>query len=118
MYLPVLIDPIDPVDTSFPFKIKGAPSVAKKRNYKSEYANYQGSEEQKRNRASRGRARYSMMKKGRVKLGDGVDVIHKDDNPSNNSKSNLGTQPKSINRSFRRSKNAGMKNRGKGLGHE
>ena len=80
-----------------------------KRNYKKEYENYQGKPSQKKKRASRGRARYSLMKKGRVRLGDGMDVDHKDTNANNNSSSNLRVQPKSENRSYPRNKRAGKK---------
>lgn len=79
------------------------------RNYKSEYENYQGTPEQKKKRAARGRARYKLMKQGRVKLGDGLDVDHKDTNPLNNSSSNLRVQTKSNNRSYPRNKHAGKK---------
>lgn len=48
------------------------------------------------------------MKKGRVRIGDGLDVAHKNNNPENNSPSNLAVQSKSRNRSFKRTKNAGM----------
>jgi HNH endonuclease len=78
-----------------------------KRDYKQEYTNYHGSESQKDKRASRGRARYSLMKKGKVRLGDGLDVDHKDTNANNNSPSNLKVKSKSDNRSFKRNKNAG-----------
>lgn len=81
--------------------------MAYKRDYKKEYANYQGSEEQKKKRASRGRARYKLMKQGRVRLGDGKDVDHKDTNAHNNSLGNLRVVSKSTNRSFKRNKNAG-----------
>ena len=76
------------------------------RDYASEYKNYQGSPEQKARRAARGRARYKLMKQGRVRLGDGKDVIHKSGNPLNNNTSNLGVQPKSTNRSYPRTKTA------------
>lgn len=79
------------------------------RNYKEEYERYQGKPSQKKKRAARGRARYSLMKKGRVRLGDGMDVAHKDNNANNNSSSNLKVQSKSDNRSFKRNKNAGHK---------
>lgn len=81
------------------------------RDYKKEYQNYQGSEEQKKRRASRGRARYALMKKGRVRLHDGKDVDHKNTNPNDNSASNLRVQSKSENRSFPRTKNAGKRRR-------
>lgn len=80
-----------------------------KRDYSKEYSNYQGTPAQKKKRASRGRARYSLMKKGRVRLGDNLDVDHKNTNANNNSPSNLRVQPKSKNRSFPRNKNAGKK---------
>ena len=80
-----------------------------KRDYSQEYENYQGSKEQKKKRASRGRARYSLMKKGKVRLGDGMDVDHKDTNANNNSSSNLRVQSKSENRSYPRNKRAGKK---------
>ena len=56
------------------------------RNYRSEYARETG--ERKAKRAARNRARYSLMKQGRVKKGDGKDVEHKtatalDTRPSN-----------------------------------
>lgn len=69
------------------------------RNYKKEYANYQGKPEQIKNRAARNKARRLMESKGRVRKGDGKDVDHKDMNPRNNSMGNLRIQSKSKNRS-------------------
>lgn len=46
------------------------------RNYRTEYDRYQGSEEQKKNRAKRNAARREAMKNGRVSKGDGRDVAH------------------------------------------
>ena len=43
----------------------------KKRNYRKEYDNYQGKEEQKKNRAARNSSRAAMKKKGKVSKGDG-----------------------------------------------
>lgn len=80
-----------------------------KRDYKKEYNNYQGKPDQKKKRASRGRARYSLMKKGRVRLGDGMDVDHKDTNANNNSSTNLRVRTESDNRSYPRNKRAGKK---------
>jgi hypothetical protein len=48
------------------------------------------------------------MKKGKVRIGDGLDVAHKDNNPRNNRLGNLAVQSKSKNRSYARTKNAGM----------
>jgi len=76
------------------------------RDYKSEYRNYHSKPEQKKNRASRNSARSAMVKSGRVKKGDGKDVTHRDGNPRNNSKKNLGVLSKSDNRSFKRTRGA------------
>ena len=83
---------------------------AKKRDYKKEYANYQGKPEQKKNRASRNAARAKMVKAGKAKKGDGKDVAHKNGNPKDNKSSNLTTQSKSKNRSYARTKSARKKN--------
>jgi hypothetical protein len=47
------------------------------RDYKKEYANYQGKPDQIANRADRNSARRQMEKKGVVSKGDGLDVDHK-----------------------------------------
>lgn len=76
------------------------------RDYKQE-AKYHATPSQKKKRASRGRARYSLVKKGRVRVGDGKDVDHKDTNANNNSGSNLRVQSQSTNRSYARNKLGG-----------
>ena len=76
------------------------------RNYKKEYKNYQGTDKQKKRRASRNTARNRALKSGKVRKGDGKDIHHKDGNPKNNSKKNLAVKKKSKNRSFARTKNA------------
>lgn len=85
-----------------------------KRNYRKEYDNYHGTEKQKERRAKRNTARRRMEKAGKVSKGDGKDVAHKDNNPSNNSKSNLSVKSKSKNRSFPRTKNAKRKSYNEG----
>lgn len=80
-----------------------------KRDYKQEYNSYQGSEKQKKERAKRNAARKKMMKAGKAKLGDGMDVAHKNNNTKDNSSKNLAVQSKSKNRSFPRNKKAGRK---------
>ena len=80
------------------------------RDYKKEYANYQGKPEQKKRRASRNAARAKAVKSGKVRKGDGKDVDHKNGNPKDNRSSNLTTQSKSKNRSYARTKSAGKKN--------
>ena len=46
------------------------------RNYKQEYANYDGTEAVKKKRAQRNKARRMLEAKGVVKKGDGKDVDH------------------------------------------
>lgn len=48
-----------------------------------------------------------MMKKGKVKKGDGKDVHHEDGNPQNNGDSNLRVLSKSKNRSMNEEHGAG-----------
>lgn len=79
-----------------------------KRDYKAEGA-YESTPTQKAKRASRGRARYALMKKGKVRLGDGLDVDHKDGNANNNSPSNWKVTTKKSNRSYPRNSTAGKK---------
>jgi hypothetical protein len=81
------------------------------RNYRSEYLNYQGKPEQIANRAKRNAARREMEKKGAVSKGDGKDVDHKTPiaKGGGNGTGNLRAVPKSANRSFPRTKRAGMK---------
>ena len=79
------------------------------RDYKKEYANYQGKPAQVKKRASRNTARATMAKAGKVKKGDGKDVDHKNGNPKDNSKKNLRVTTKKANRSFPRNSKAGKK---------
>jgi hypothetical protein len=85
--------------------------MPKKRNYAKEYANYQGTAEQKKNRAKRNKARRIMASKGKVRKGDGKDVTHKRPlaKGGSNSPSNWGVSSKSSNRSFKRTRSARMK---------
>ncbi len=72
------------------------------RNYKKEYANYQGTPAQKKRRAQRNKIRRQMLKEGRVRKGSHIDIHHVDGNPANNSRSNVVLQHRSKNRSFPR----------------
>lgn len=72
-------------------------------------AKYQSSPEQVERRMARNRARYAMIKAGKVSKGDGKDVAHKDDNPHNNNPKNLAVQTKAKNRSYARTKSGAMK---------
>lgn len=73
--------------------------ISEKRDYRKEYDNYQGSSEQKKNRAKRNKVNRLMKRLGRIRKGDGRDVDHKDGNPNNNSIKNLRVVSKSHNRS-------------------
>lgn len=48
----------------------------RKRDYRKEYDEYQGTEEQKKRRAQRNAARRKAMKAGKVKKGDGREIDH------------------------------------------
>ena len=73
-----------------------------KRNYAKEYAEYGGTELQKKNRAARNHARRVLEREGKVHKGDGKDVNHRDGNPRNNDKSNWQIESVHANRSFKR----------------
>ena len=47
------------------------------RDYKKEYANYQGKPDQIKRRSSRNSARSAAVKAGKAKKGDGKDIHHK-----------------------------------------
>jgi hypothetical protein len=72
-------------------------------------AKYNAKPEQKKRRAQRNAARAKMIDAGKVRKGDGKDVAHKNNNPKDNSSSNLSVQSKAKNRSFPRTKNAKRK---------
>lgn len=61
-------------------------------------AKYQKKPEQVQKRMARNRARYAMMKAGKVKKGDGKDVDHINGVGAGNHPSNLRVVPKSKNR--------------------
>lgn len=69
------------------------------RNYRKEYNDYQGKPEQIKERASRNKARREMIKAGKARVGDGLDVAHLNDDEMSNRRSNLRMQSKARNRS-------------------
>lgn len=85
--------------------------MAYQRNYKKEYANYQGKPEQIKNRAQRNSARATLMKEGVVSKGDGKDVDHKTpiSKGGGNARSNLRPQSDNANRSYARTKSGKVK---------
>ena len=73
------------------------------RDYRREYELYQGTEQQKKNRAARNAARAKMTKAGKVHKGDGKDVAHiKALDKGGSNKTGLRVETKSANRSFKR----------------
>lgn len=75
----------------------------KDRDYKTEYAKYQGTPEQIKNRAERNKARAKLMKAGKVSKGDGNDVAHvKAKDKGGSIKDGLRVEKASANRSFKR----------------
>ena len=81
--------------------------MAYKRNYQREYEIEPKS--RRKERANRNLARRIMMRKGKVKKGDGKDVHHVGGNALNK-KSKLKVMAASKNRSYARNKKAGKKN--------
>jgi len=65
------------------------------RDYKAEYSNETITRKAKR--ASRNRARYKMMKAGKVSKGDGKDVDHKNRNALDNRPGNLSVMSTAAN---------------------
>ena len=82
-----------------------------RRDYKKEYEKYAGSEKAKKDRAQRNKARRMMIKAGKAKKGDGLDVGHiKALSKGGLSKIyNLQMQSKSENRSFSKTRTSKMK---------
>ena len=82
-----------------------------KRDYKRENALYNSKPTQKKNRAQRNKARTMMVKAGKAKKGDGMDVGHiKAMSKGGLSKMfNLQMQSKAENRSFAKTKTSKMK---------
>lgn len=81
-----------------------------KRDYKQELATEKKNHPEKaKKRARNNAARRKMIAAGKARIGDGMDVAHKDNNTKNNKLGNLDLQKPSENRSFKRTKTAGRK---------
>lgn len=81
------------------------------RDYKKEYANYDGTEVVKKKRAQRNKARRMLEREGVVQKGDGKDVDHKTPLSKGGTtvRSNLKAVPASTNRSFKRTSKGAIK---------
>lgn len=79
------------------------------RNYRAEYDKYQGTEQQKKNRAQRNAARRAAIKAGKVRKGDGKDVAHvKAFDKGGSNSTGVRVESKSANRSFLRDKKGNL----------
>jgi len=87
------------------------PYVNKPRPYNKEYAQYHSKPEQIKNRATRNAARAEMVKKGRVRKGDGKDVDHATplSKGGTNRSKNLRVKTAGDNRSFKRNSDRSVK---------
>jgi len=74
---------------------------------------YDGKPEVKKRRAARNRARYQLMKEGKVKVGDGKDVDHVKplSKGGSTARSNLKAKPAKANRSYERTKTGAIKSK-------
>lgn len=81
------------------------------RDYKSEYANYDGTPAVKKKRAQRNKARRMLEREGLVHKGDGKDVDHKKplSKGGTTTRSNLAVKSASSNRSYQRKADGSMK---------
>lgn len=81
------------------------------RDYKQEYANYDGTPEVKKKRAQRNKARRMLEREGVVRKGDGKDVDHMTPLSKGGTtvRSNLKAKPASANRSFKRTSTGAIK---------
>lgn len=85
--------------------------MSRSRNYKSEYKNFQGKPAEIHRRSLRNQARLYKMHQGDVAKGDGKDVDHRRPLAAGGSNlpSNLRVSTPHNNRSFPRTRNAGLK---------
>jgi len=81
------------------------------RNYKQEYANYDGTDAVKKKRAQRNKARRMLEATGAVKKGDGKDVDHKKalSKGGATTRSNLQVKSATANRSYARKSDHSIK---------
>lgn len=81
------------------------------RDYKSEYANYDGTPAVKKKRAQRNKARRMLEREGIVHKGDGKDVDHKTPLSKGGTtvRSNLAVKSASSNRSYKRKADGSIK---------
>jgi hypothetical protein len=86
-------------------------SPSYKRNYKAEYAAYDGTDAVKKKRAQRNKARRMLEREGLVHKGDGKDVDHKQplSKGGTTTRSNLRVKDDNANRSYKRTAKGAIK---------
>ena len=87
------------------------------RDYKKEYKTYQGTAEQKKNRATRNKVRRQAIRDGKAKFGDGTSVEHVKplSKGGTNGKSNLKIVSRSDNASFDRNSDKSVRRNTPGI---
>ena len=87
------------------------------RDYKKEYKTYQGTAEQKKNRAARNKVRRQAIRDGKAKVGDGTSVEHVKplSKGGTNSKSNLKIVSFEDNSSFDRNSDKSVRRNTPGI---
>jgi hypothetical protein len=81
----------------------------KVRDFAKEYREYHGTEQQKKNRAQRNKARRAATRAGKVRKGDGKDVAHvKAFDKGGSNSDGVRVEPRSKNRSFLRDKKSNL----------
>ena len=83
--------------------------ATKKRDFRREYELYQGTEEQKKNRAMRNAARRKAIRDGDAKKGDGMDVHHTTAISKGGNNNSVRIVPAAENRSFARTSTRKLK---------
>lgn len=84
-------------------------SAAEVEAHRKAQAKYQKKPEQVQKRENRNKARYHMLKDGKVHKGDGNDVAHVNGNALDNDPKNWAVQKRHKNRSYERTRNAHKK---------
>lgn len=85
------------------YTIKKGNEMTKPRDYKQEYATYQGTPDQIKKRAERNKARRTLMQEGKLRKGDGKDAAHvKAIDKGGSIKDGIRVEDSNSNRSFKR----------------
>lgn len=92
-----------------PSRLERWRTAAEVRAHRKAQLKYESSDEQVKKRENRNKARYDLERDGKVKKGDGKDVMHKDGSALNNNPMNWKVGSRHKNRSYARTKGAHKK---------